>query len=193
MVRGGCKAGINSNYSGTRITPQNPSTASNDYYGEMTKSALADDGRVFYGGRAICTQNMVQIGNWDAANTGLGCGTIHVWDPRVAGANDQNPAKISKVASLSVFGAKGNAHEYGQSSTSEAGLVGMVLDPDFTKGRPYIYVQYYPYWGGEQGKDTPTKLGPGFDRRTYKGEKRISRFTYDDVAKTLVAGSEKVI
>jgi hypothetical protein len=193
MVRGNCKAGINSNYSATRVTPQNPTTASNDYYGEMTKSALADDGRVFYGGRAICTQNMVQIGNWDSANTGLGCGTIHVWDPRVEGTNTQNPAKIAKVASLSVFGAKGSAHEYGQSSTSEAGLVGMVLDPDFTKGRPYMYIQYYPYWGGEQGKDTPAKLGPGFDRRSYKGEKRISRFTYDDATKTFVAGSEKVI
>ena len=69
----------------------------------------------------------------------------------------------------------------------------MVLDPDFTKGRPYMYVQYYPYWGGEQGKDTDPKLGTGFDRRTYKGEKRISRFTYDDATKTFVPGSEKVI
>ena len=51
-------------------------------------------------------------------------------------------------------------------------MVGMVLDPDFTKGRPYMYIQYYPYWGGEQGKDTNPKLGTGFDRRTYKGEKR---------------------
>ena len=69
----------------------------------------------------------------------------------------------------------------------------MTLDPDFTKGRPYMYIQYYPYWGGEQGKDTATKLGMGFDRRTYKGEKRLSRFTYDEATKTFVPGSEKVI
>ena len=69
----------------------------------------------------------------------------------------------------------------------------MTLDPDFTKGRPYMYVQYYPYWGGEQGKDTAAKLGMGFDRRTYKGEKRLSRFTYDEATKTFVPGSEKVI
>jgi hypothetical protein len=193
MVRGGCKASINSNYTATRITPQNPSTTSNDYYGEMTKSALADDGRIFYGGRAICYQNYVQISNWDSADTGLGCGTIHVWDPRVEGTNNQNPAKIAKVASLSVFGAKGGSPEYGQTSSSEAGMVAMTLDPDFTKGRPYMYIQYYPYWGGEQGKDTATKLGAGFDRRTYKGEKRLSRFTYDDATKTFVPGSEKVI
>jgi type 1 glutamine amidotransferase len=192
MVRGNCKATINSNYSATRITPVQP-TGSNEFYGEMTKSALSDDGRIFYGGRAICYQGYQQIGNWDSPNTGLGCGTIHVWDGRIAGSNNQNPAKISFVANLSVFGAKGNAMEFGQSSTSEAGMVAMVLDPDFTKGRPYMYVQYYPYWGGEQGKDTEPKLGPGFDRATYTGEKRLSRFTYDEQTKTFVPGSEKVI
>jgi hypothetical protein len=169
MVRGGCKAGINSNYTATKITPQNPAGQNTDYVGEMTKSALADDGRVFYGGRAICYAGQVPNGDWDLANTGLGCGTIHVWDPRIEGSNTANPAKIAKVAELSVFGNKGNAHEYGQASTSEAGLVAMTLDPAFTKGRPYMYVQYYPYWGGEQGKDTTTKLGMGFDRRSYKG------------------------
>src|SRR3954454_822001 len=215
LVRGGCKATINTNYSSTRVTPVNTATtcpaagdagglakscAANQYYGELTKSALADDGRVFYGGRAICFQTYTQILAWEAANTGLGCGTIHVWDPRVAGSNDRNAAKVSFVANFSVWGAHGSSPEYGQNSTSEAGLVGMVLDPDFTKGRPYMYVQYYPYWGGEQGKDTEPKLGTGFvglnppgGRLTYKGEKRISRFTYDDKTKTFVPGSEKVI
>jgi type 1 glutamine amidotransferase len=199
MVRGNCKASINSNYSATRITPVQ-ATGSNQYYGEMTKSALSDDGRIFYGGRAICFQGYTQIGNWDSANTGLGCGTIHVWDGRVAGSNDQNAAKINFVANLSVFGAKGNATEYGQSSTSEAGMVGMTLDPDFTKGRPYVYIQYYPYWGGEQGKDTQPRLGPGFvglkpatGGNSFLGEKRLSRFTYDEATKTFVPGSEKVI
>ena len=162
MVRGNCKATITSNYTATRITPVNPSTTSNDYYGEMTKSALADDGRIFYGGRAICYQSYVQITNWDAANTGLGCGTVHVWDPRVPGSNNQNPAKVAMVAILSVYGAK-NGQEYGQNATSEAGLVAMALDPKFSKGRPYMYLQYFPYWGGEQGKDTLPKLGQGFD------------------------------
>jgi hypothetical protein len=192
MVRGNCKATINSNYTATRITPINPSTTSNQYYGEMTKSALADDGRIFYGGRAICYQSYTQITNWDTANTGLGCGTVHLWDPRVPGSNDQNPAKIFQVANLSVFGAK-NGQEYGQNATSEAGLVAMALDPKFTKGRPYIYIQYFPYWGGEQGKDTEPKLGQGFVRSSFMGEKRLSRFTYDDTTHTLVPGSEKVI
>jgi type 1 glutamine amidotransferase len=198
MVRGNCKASINSNYSATRITPVQ-ATGSNQFYGEMTKSALSDDGRIFYGGRAICFQGYTQIGNWDSPNTGLGCGTVHVWDGRVEGSNNQNPTKISFIANLSVFGAKGNATEYGQSSTSEAGMVGMTLDPDFTNGRPYVYIQYYPYWGGEQGKDTEPKLGPGFvglktaNGNSYLGEKRLSRFTYDEATKSFMPGSEKVI
>ena len=193
MVRGNCKATINSNYTATRITPPNPSTTSNAYNGELTNSAIADDGRVFYTGRAICFQNYTQIRDWDAENTGLGCGTLHVWDPRGGGSYDQDPAKISLVASLSVFGAKGSTPEAGQTSTSEEGLLAIALDPDFTKGRPYVYLQYFPYWGGEQGKDTEPKLGWGLDRRRYRGERRLSRFTYDDTTKTLVPGSEKVI
>ena len=35
----------------------------------------------------------VQISNWDSANTGLGCGTIHVWDPRVAGHQHPEPGQ----------------------------------------------------------------------------------------------------
>src|SRR3954468_9128242 len=114
MVRGNCKATINSNYTATRITPVNPSATSNIYYGEMTKSAIADDGRIFYGGRAICYQSFTQPLSWDApissttpaatASTppgtgpGFGCGTVHVFDPRVAGSDDKNPAKIAMVA-----------------------------------------------------------------------------------------------
>ena len=70
----------------------------------------------------------------------------------------------------------------------------MTLDPDFTKGRPYMYIQYYPYWGGEQGKDTDAQARHGLrPPHAYKGEKRLSRFTYDEATKTFVPGSEKVI
>ena len=41
-------------------SPRRTRPATNtDYVGEMTKSALADDGRVFYGGRAICYAGQV--------------------------------------------------------------------------------------------------------------------------------------
>jgi type 1 glutamine amidotransferase len=194
MVRGNCKATITSNYSNVRITPVNPANTSSQYNGELTNTAIADNGLVFYTGRAICSASMTQIGNWDTANTGLGCGTVHVWDPSAGGTSyDRDPAKVSMVANLSVFGAKGSAIEAGQSSTSEEGLLAIALDPKFSQSRPYVYLQYFPYFGGEQGKDTTPKLGTGFDRRRYRGERRLSRFTYDFATKTFVTGSEKVI
>ncbi len=193
MVRGNCKATINSNYVSQRITPQNPDANSNIYGGELTNMAIADDGRIFYTGRSICSQGYAQITNWDTANVGLGCGTIHVYDPNVPATSEPAAARISQVANLSVFGAKGNGAESGQTSSDEEGLLAIVLDPDFTKGRPYIYVQYYPYYGGEQGKNTTPTLGMGFDRNSYRGERRLSRFTYDGATHTLVPGSEKVI
>jgi glucose/arabinose dehydrogenase/type 1 glutamine amidotransferase len=194
MVRGNCKAAITSNYSNVRITPANPSNTSNQYNGELTNTAIADNGLVFYTGRAICSASMTQIGNWDSANTGLGCGTVHVWDPNAGGSSyDRDPAKVSLVANMSVFGAKGSNIEAGQASTSEEGLLAIALDPKFSQGRPYVYIQYFPYYGGEQGKDTTPALGTGFDRRRYRGERRLSRFTYDSASRTFVPGSEKVI
>jgi len=204
LVRGNCKATINSNYTYTRITPQNPAIArgsnptedqQSPYTGELTNMVIAPDGRIFYTGRSICWQNQAQIADWTNPNVGLGCGTIHVYDPRGATDTKQNPALIHKVASLSVFGAKGggNGFEAGQNSPDEEGLLAIALDPQFDNGRPYIYVQYFPFYGGEQGKQAGPSLGPGFDRTTFQGERRISRFTYSDTTHSLVAGSEKVI
>jgi len=68
MVRGNCKATINSNYVATRLTPQNPAVSNpappgdtqglNPFTGEIDGLAMAKDGRVFYAGRAVCFPNM---------------------------------------------------------------------------------------------------------------------------------------
>ncbi len=166
---------------------------------------MAKDGRVFYAGRAVCSQGQTQITNWATANVGLGCGTIHVWDPNTAGSGSQNqdPAKITKVDEFQVFGAKGGGGETGATSKDEQGVLGIALDPDFTNGRPYIYVQYHPYFSGEKGyppgtvnqyvNGNNTSYGPGLVRTDYRAERRLSRFTYDNATKTIVPGSEKVI
>jgi type 1 glutamine amidotransferase len=197
MVRGNCKATINSNYTSTRLTPPNTNASAtssgHQYIGEVDGVSIAKDGRVFYAGRAVCAANQTQVTNWTQPNVGLGCGTIHVWDPSVAGSDDQNGAKISEVANMQVFGAKGGGGETGITSKDEQGILGIALDPDFTSGRPYIYVQYHPYFKGEQGKPDGPALGEGFVRKDYMGERRLSRFTYDGVSKTLVPGSEKII
>ena len=143
---------------------------------------------MFYSGRATCFAGMPQTTDWTVAGVGKGCGTIHVWDPSVTGSDDQNAAKIAKVADLEVFGARGEG--------SEHGVLGLTLDPDFTNGRPYLYVQYHPYCKGELGtatSDPAKQLGPGLDRLALTGERRVSRFTYDPQTKKLVPGSERVI
>jgi len=201
MVRGNCKATINSNYVATQVTPRNP-TGTDSYIGEIDGVAIADDGRVFYAGRAVCAENQVQITGWSQPNVGLGCGTIHVYDPNTPGPDNTtsgsttspgNPAKIHKVAQLTVFGAKGGGSETGENSKDEQGLLGIALDPKFDSGRPYIYVQYHPYWGGEQGNQTAPTLGMGFDRNSFMAERRLSRFTFDPQTNSIVPGSEKVI
>ncbi len=193
MVRGNCKATITSNYQTTRITPPNPNNTSNAFTGELTNSAITDDGRIFYTGRAVCTAGMTQFTNWNQPTVALGCGTIHVWDPNVAGTDNQNPDKVAKVGELQVFGAKGGGAETGATSKVEQGLLAIGVDPKFTKGRPYLYIQYFPYYGGEQGYNTTPKLGNGFVRSSFMSERRTSRFTYDPATKSIVPGSEKVI
>ena len=92
-----------------------------------------------------------------------------------------------------MFGAKGGGGETGNTSKTEQGILGIALDPDFTKGRPYIYLAYHPYWGGKGGYDTTPKIGPGFVRPDYMGERRLSRFTYNDATKTMDPSSEVII
>jgi glucose/arabinose dehydrogenase len=213
MTRGNCKATITTSFQTTRLTPPNPTVTSNAYVGEIDGISIAKDGRVFYAGRAACyaghgpsatvsaSNPIPQFSSWTHPQVGLGCGTLHVWDPRTAGSGseDKDPAKITKVAEMQVFGAKGSGGETGINSKDEQGILGLALDPDFTSGRPYIYVQYHPYFNGEQGYPTGSMLGgtrsfgPGFVRADYMGERRLSRFTYDDATKTIVPGSEKVV
>ena len=178
MSRGNCKATIDANYAATRLTPPNPDGLTSNT-GEINALATAADGRVFYSGRATCFAGMPQTTDWTIPGVGKGCGTIHVLD---------QSGGIAKVADLEVFGARGES--------SEHGLLGLTLDPDFTTGRPYIYVQYHPYAKGERGaatSDPAKQLGPGLDRLAFMGERRLSRFTFDPQTKTLVAGSERVI
>ena len=117
---------------------------------------------MFYSGRATCFAGMPQTTDWTVAGVGKGCGTIHVWDPSVAGSDDQNAAKIAKVADLEVFGARGGR-------ASEHGVLGLTLDPDFTNGRPYLYVQYHPYFKGEPAPPRPIR--PSSSARAWTGSR----------------------
>ena len=99
--------------------------------GEIDALSMAADGRVFYAGRAVCFQGQQQFTNWTHPTTGLGCGPIYVFDPRGEGSQDQNPARITKVADFTVFGAKGGGSETGATAKTEQGILGIALDPQF--------------------------------------------------------------
>ena len=175
--------------------PMSDSTANfNPYMGEIDALAMAQDGRVFYAGRAVCFAGQQQFTQWTHPTTGLGCGPIHVFDPRGEGTFDQNASRITKVADFSVLGAKGGGAETGNTAKTEHGILGIALDPQFGvpgANRNFIYVSYHPYYSGSMGKNTGTSFGPGFVRADYMAERRLSRFTYNETTKTL--SDERII
>ncbi len=81
MVRADCQATIASNYKIERLTAKNQAGRL-DQIGEPHGMTIAKDGTVFYVGKAACPGNAVpQPNEWTNPDIGLGCGTIHKWDP----------------------------------------------------------------------------------------------------------------
>ncbi|MDR7304180.1 ThuA domain-containing protein [Haloactinomyces albus] len=150
MVRGDCQATIASNYEVERLTGENK-PGQLDQHGEMHGMDIAPDGTVFYIGKAACPSGPVP--DWDNPDVGLGCGTIHQWDPETK--------KVKLLTTLDVFGNRGSG---GELVKSENGLVGITLDPDFAdNGRIYIY--WMPH--------------DSIDRDKHIGKRTVSRLTYD--------------
>ena len=93
LVRGGCKATIMSNYSTERVV----SAASGDLTnsGESHGVSMANNGWAIYIGRADCRTDAERgkmigqassplILDFANRNVGVGCGTVHIWDPKAA-------------------------------------------------------------------------------------------------------------
>jgi PKD repeat protein/glucose/arabinose dehydrogenase/type 1 glutamine amidotransferase len=152
-VRGDCQATIASNYKIERLTPQNQ-TGQLDQMGEPHGLTVAPDGTVFYVGKAACPSGPVV--EWTNPNVGLGCGTIHTYDPKTKA--------VKLLTTLPVMGNRGSGDELVK---NEEGLLGIVTDPAFaTNG--WVYVYWMPH--------------ASIDREKRVGERTISRFTYADGA-----------
>lgn len=150
VVRGDCQATIASNYRVERITA--PNTAGTlDQVGEPHGLTIAPDGTVFYVGRGACPTGPVV--SWENPDVGLGCGTIHEWDP--------DTGAVSLLTTLDVMGNRGSGSELVK---NEEGLLGIVPDPDFAQNR-WIYVYWMPH--------------ESIDRESRVGQRTVSRFTYD--------------
>ncbi|WP_454086200.1 ThuA domain-containing protein [Georgenia sp. Marseille-Q6866] len=150
LVRGDCQATIGDNYEIERLTTTNtPGTL--DQIGEPHGLTITDDGTVFYVGRGACPTG--PIPSWDQENVGLGCGSIHQYDPE--------SGEVTLLTVLDVFGNRGSG---GELVKTEEGLFGVEPDPNFAENN-WLYVYWMPY----ESIDTEDRVG----MRT------VSRFTYD--------------
>ncbi|WP_053227236.1 OmpL47-type beta-barrel domain-containing protein [Solirubrobacter soli] len=196
LVRGGCKATIMSNYSTERLV----SAASGDLTasGESHGVSLANNGWAIYIGRADCRTNaergkmvglasQAQILDFANRNVGVGCGTIHILDPKAV--NGTVNSGVTQAAVLPVYGDRGGGNEV--NGKIETGLLGVAAAPDFaTTG--HIYLQYVPTFN----PDNPVHPGmaDGDQRRITKmAQARISRFTVNLNTKKIDLDSEVTI
>ncbi len=164
LVRGDCQATIASNYKIERLTAQNQA-GQLDQIGEPHGLTVAPDGSIFYVGKAACPSG--PIVSWDDPNVGLGCGTIHRYDPA---------SKTTKLlTTLQVMGNRGSGSELVK---NEEGLLGIVPDPNFA-ANGWIYVYWMPH--------------ESIDRVKRIGYRTISRLTYDKTANTIDQATRKDI
>jgi glucose/arabinose dehydrogenase/PKD repeat protein/type 1 glutamine amidotransferase len=162
MVRGDCQATIAANYKVERLTAKNQ-PGQLDQIGEPHGLTIAPDGTVFYIGKAACPTGPVV--DWNNPNVGLGCGTIHQWDP--------DTKQVKLLTTLDVMGNRGSGDELVK---NEEGLIGITLDPRFaTNG--WIYVYWMPH-------DT-------VDRDKQIGKRTVSRLTYDPAKQSIDQATRK--
>lgn len=162
MVRGDCQATIASNYTTERLTAQNQA-GQLDQIGEPHGLTMAPDGKAFYIGKAACPSG--PIADWNNPKVGLGCGTIHQWDPRTK--------KVKLLTTLDVMGNRGSGDELVK---NEEGLVGITLDPKFEKNG-WIYIYWMPH--------------ESIDRDKRIGQRTVSRLTYDFATESIDQGTRK--
>ncbi|WP_253181983.1 ThuA domain-containing protein [Cellulosimicrobium cellulans] len=159
-VRGDCQATIASNYTAERLSaPNTPGTL--DQNGEPHGLTIANDGTVFYVGRGACATG--PIPSWDDPDVGLGCGTIHQWDPETG--------DVTLLTTLDVMGNRGSGDELVK---NEEGLLGIVPDPNFAENN-WLYVYWMPH--------------ESIDRERRVGYRTVSRFTYDPAGPTIDQGT----
>jgi glucose/arabinose dehydrogenase len=162
LVRGDCQATVASNYRIERLTATNQ-PGQLDQIGEPHGLTIAPDGKVFYIGKAACPSGPVV--SWDDPKVGLGCGTIHQWDPKTK--------QVKLLTTLAVMGNRGSGSELVK---NEEGLVGITLDPKFAQNG-WVYVYWMPH--------------ESIDRDKRIGQRTVSRFTYDPAKQSIDQGTRK--
>ena len=199
LLRGNCKATIDSSYEGRKIVAAGPVGTGLANTGESHGLVVAPNGWVLYIGRGDCRTD-AERGNLlgaapfgrvldhASANVGIGCGSVHVWDP--AAANGNVNSGVTRAGTLAVYGDGGQGGERTdqEDHKMEYGLLGITVAPDFDE-TGHIYLQYFPTFNPQS-----TPPGLPLERRVSKmSQPRISRFTLDLETKQLDLDSEVVI
>ncbi|HEU4424365.1 MAG TPA: ThuA domain-containing protein, partial [Pilimelia sp.] len=162
VKRGDCQATISANYTVERLTGANK-PGELDQIGEPHGLAIAPDGTVFYVGKAACPSGPVV--DWSNPDVGLGCGTIHSYDP--------STRQVKLLTTLRVMGNRGSG---GELVKNEEGLLGIAPDPNFAQNG-WLYVYWMPH--------------ESIDREKHIGLRTVSRFTYDRENQTIDQATRK--
>ncbi|MGI5183257.1 ThuA domain-containing protein [Dactylosporangium sp. CA-152071] len=162
VERGDCQATIAANYRVERLTAANQ-TGQLDQIGEAHGLTVAPDGSIFYVGKAACPSGPVV--DWANPDVGLGCGTIHRYDPAAK--------TVKLLTTLPVMGNRGSGSELVK---NEEGLLGVVADPGFAQNG-WLYVYWMPH--------------ASINRETRIGQRTISRFTFDKAAQSIDQATRK--
>ena len=199
LLRGNCKATIDSSYEGKKLVAAGDPSTGLVSTGESHGLTVAPNGWVLYIGRGDCRTDAERgallggdpfgrILDHADPRVGIGCGTVHVWDP--AAANGNLNSGVTRAGTLAVYGDGGQGGERTDQDDHkmEYGLLGITTAPDFEE-TGHIYLQYFPTFDPES-----TPPGLPLERRVSKmSQPRISRFTMDLETKQLDLDSEVVI
>ena len=148
--------------------------------------SIASNGWVFYIGRGDCRTDAARgallglnaLGrmlNHADPNVGLGCGTVHIWDPEAAtGAVNSG---VTLAGTLAVYGDGGQGGERTSDGDHkmEWGLLGVAVAPDFEQ-TGHIYLQYFPSYN-PNSKPAGLPTSPTGSARCPSRGSRASRST----------------
>ena len=153
-MRGNCKATINASYSGTRVVGGGAVETGLATSGESHGLTIAPNGWVIYIGRGDCRTDQERGALLDLPslgrildhaneNVGIGCGSVHVFDPEQADGTVNSG--VTRAATLAVYGDGGQGGERTNQADHklEYGLLGVTTAPDFLQ-TGHVYMQYFP-------------------------------------------------
>ena len=153
--RGDCKATINANYKGTKLISAGPTATGLATSGESHGLTIADNGWVSTSAAATAAPTpsaapcsglpaLGRILDHANPNVGIGCGTVHIYDPAQSnGAREQRRHAAPARSPSTATAARAASAPTEADHKMEYGLLGIAPRPGLLAER-HIYLQYFP-------------------------------------------------